>query len=92
MPACGTVEWLLRRRCRTGGARPRNRTAITHPQLEPYIARLQPALEAKREGVRQYEATRVYGAIMQAAGAAMYDKLMEVAADGLPYHLFLAPR
>ncbi len=42
--------------------------------------------------MRQYEATRVYGAIMQAAGAAMYDKLMEVAADGLPYHLFLAPR
>ncbi|PNW81292.1 hypothetical protein CHLRE_07g349950v5 [Chlamydomonas reinhardtii] len=41
-----------------------------------------------KEGVRQFEATRVYGALLQAAGGAMYDKLMCVAADSLPQHLF----
>ncbi|GIL54914.1 hypothetical protein Vafri_10612, partial [Volvox africanus] len=63
------------------------------PQLEPYLAKLQPALEARKEGVRQYEATRVYGALLTAAGAATYDKLVGTAADGLlPVHLFRAGR
>ncbi|GFR44075.1 hypothetical protein Agub_g5235 [Astrephomene gubernaculifera] len=61
------------------------------PQLEPYLAKLQPALNARKEGVRQYEATKVYGALLRAAGAAMYDKLVGTAADGLlPVHLFRA--
>ncbi|KAG2437107.1 hypothetical protein HYH02_011363 [Chlamydomonas schloesseri] len=47
-----------------------------------------PAPGAGKEGVRQFEATRVYGALLQAAGSAMYDKLMAVAADSLPQHLF----
>ncbi|GIL82888.1 hypothetical protein Vretimale_8389 [Volvox reticuliferus] len=63
------------------------------PQLEPYLAKLQPALEARKEGLRQYEATRVYGALLTAAGAATYDKLVGAAADGLlPVHLFRAGR
>ncbi|GLI67285.1 hypothetical protein VaNZ11_011470 [Volvox africanus] len=63
------------------------------PQLEPYLAKLQPALEARKEGLRQYEATRVYGALLTAAGTATYDKLVGAAADGLlPLHLFRAGR
>ncbi|KAG2429868.1 hypothetical protein HXX76_010648 [Chlamydomonas incerta] len=80
------------------------------PQLEPYLAKLQPSLPGGslagataavaggsvgapapgggKEGVRQFEATRVYGALLQASGSAMYDKLMTVAADSLPQHLF----
>ncbi|EFJ41475.1 hypothetical protein VOLCADRAFT_68197 [Volvox carteri f. nagariensis] len=63
------------------------------PHLEPYLAKLQPALEARQEGMRQYEATRVYGALLTAAGTAMYDRLVGTAADGLlPVHLFRAGR
>lgn len=63
------------------------------PQLEPYLVRLQPALEMRKEGLRQYEATRVYGALLAAAGVAMYDKLVGTAADGLlPLHLIRAGR
>ncbi|GLC67259.1 hypothetical protein PLESTF_000534400 [Pleodorina starrii] len=63
------------------------------PQLEPYLAKLQPALAARKEGLRQYEATKVYGALLAAAGAAMYDRLVGAAADGLlPAHLFRAGR
>ncbi|KAG2496342.1 hypothetical protein HYH03_005572 [Edaphochlamys debaryana] len=61
------------------------------PQLQPYVAALQPALYGTprvREGVRQYEATRVYGALLRAAGSAMYDRLVTAAADGLPAQLF----
>ncbi|KXZ53652.1 hypothetical protein GPECTOR_6g569 [Gonium pectorale] len=74
------------------------------PQLEPYITALRPSLGERegpgagdkdepgqrREGLRLYEARRVAGALTAAASAAVYDRLLTAASEGLPLQLFRA--
>mmetsp|Transcript_40187 Transcript_40187/g.89167 ORF Transcript_40187/g.89167 Transcript_40187/m.89167 type:complete len:753 (+) Transcript_40187:85-2343(+) len=60
------------------------------PQLEPYLQKLQPLLADKSNPVRRGDAWRVYGALLDGVGTAMYERLVATFAEGLPQHLLMA--